>query len=364
MRVRIICHEDVTNWILGKFALKMNECLLNMGHQSDIAKQPDPTADINHNILYLSFNGEKCSTDTFMITHVDNLDKLHRLKKKIVNAEMGICMSRESMDNLANLGIQRNKLSYINPAHDGIIVSRSNVIGLTCRVQEDGRKREHFLSKLAGDIDPHFFSFKIMGDGWDDQVNKLRGNGFQVEYTNHFDYNKYVDLIPSLDYYLYMGQDEGQMGFIDALAAGVETIVTPQGYHLDAKGGITHSFDTYSELLDIFRLLSERRVRLIKSVKDWTWENYTRKHVEIWQYLLSENKEAFIPSNNKFCDGIFSIEQFDKNNKPLSGNNKLLKLKWFFNYFWHKYRIMRKILVHDGYGKLYKEVIKRLNRKT
>ena len=43
------------------------------------------------------------------------------------------------------------------------------------------------------------------------------------------------------------------MGFLDACAAGVKTIVTPQGYHLDAMRGITHGFKELPELVAIFR---------------------------------------------------------------------------------------------------------------
>jgi len=63
----------------------------------------------------------------------------------------------------------------------------------------------------------------------------MRKNFFEVEYHENFDYEVYKELIPTLDYYLYVGKDEGQMGFIDALAAGIPTIVTPQGFHLDER---------------------------------------------------------------------------------------------------------------------------------
>ena len=49
-------------------------------------------------------------------------------------------------------------------------------------------------------------------------------------------YKKYEEGIN----YLFWGFDEGSMGFLDALSAGVETIVTPQGYHLDIPNGITY----------------------------------------------------------------------------------------------------------------------------
>jgi len=354
MKVRIVCYEDVNQWILGKFALKMSECLINIGINSDIAKQPDPTADINHFIASHCYGGKKISTDTLMITHVDNIDKLNQLNKQLDNAALGICMSRETMDNLVKLGVSRKKLAYVNPAHDGVIVPRPKVIGITCRVQEDGRKREHFLSKLSEDIDHRFFCFKIMGDGWNDQVARLRKNGFKVEYISDFNYNKYVEFIPSLDYYLYFGQDEGQMGFVDALAAGVETIVTPQGYHLDAKEGISYSFNTYNELLEIFKVLSEKRVRLINSVSSWRWENYTQKHVELWEYLLRPQKDVFDMPNFGYFNGIYSLEKYDKIYLIKSRKIRLLRLKLFYNKYKQCYCIRKRIITKNLKEKVYR----------
>lgn len=316
MKVRIVCYEDVERWILGKFARKICENLHKMGIDADIAKTPDKLADINHHINYYSYDGKKNSIDTVMITHIDNSKKKDRLLFQLNSASLGICMSCETMEMLVNLNIPREKLCYINPAHDEAAVIKPKVIGITCRVQEDGRKREYFLNKLAKDISPKYFSFKIMGDGWDKQVEILRENGFPVDYANQFIYDDYVKLISSLDYYLYMGQDEGQIGFIDALAAGVETIVTPQGYHLDAESGITYSFNTYDELLRTFQELIRKREKLINSVANWTWENYTKKHVEVWNYLMARERDIkYERAEAGYSDGINSIAEYVKNKK-------------------------------------------------
>ena len=52
-----------------------------------------------------------------------------------------------------------------------------------------------------------------------------------------------------------MGMDEGQMGVLDAHAAGVKTIVTSQGYHLDLKNSVTYPFEKFDSLLDIFLII-------------------------------------------------------------------------------------------------------------
>lgn len=311
MKVRIVCYEDPRLWILGKFAIKLEQHLLQLGVQVDISDKADKAADINHHIIYYGYNSQKSTIDTLMITHIDDISKKTLLKKQLEIADMGICMSNETMLKLSNLGIPRDKLCYINPAHDGNIKPKPKVIGVTSRVQPDGRKREYLIEKLADDISPLYFSFKIMGQGWENQVYKLRLNGFLVEYIDHFDYDLYTHMMPTFDYYLYMGQDEGQIGFIDALTAGVETIVTPQGYHLDALDGISYSFSTYDELLTSFKLIETSRKKLVNSVANWNWIDYTKKHVEVWEHLLSKNNDKFHAKNySTYPDGFNTISEY------------------------------------------------------
>lgn len=289
MKVRIICKEDVHSWILGKFALKMRECLNQLGVQCDIGIEADESADVNHNIIYYEYDGRSKGVNTMMITHIDEFSKLQMIRESIKSSTMGICMSNQMMHWLASMGVEKTKLSYVDPAHDECALIKRYVIGIASRVYPDGRKKEYFFDNFARDLDPTLFHFKFMGAGWDAQVTHLKSAGFEVTYFDHFDRKEYYKFIQSLDYYLYTGEDEGQMGFVDAAAAGVKTIVTPQGYHLDAEGALTYSFWTYEELLNIMLSLQKERRALIESVSEWTWMDYSKKHLELWKYLLGEN---------------------------------------------------------------------------
>ncbi|HTF21180.1 MAG TPA: hypothetical protein VK658_24055 [Chryseolinea sp.] len=310
MRVRIVSYEDINAWILGKFARRLHEELLKLGVEVDIANKIDAAADINHHIIYLGYDEqqEHSAIDTLMVTHVDNLRKLDIVKRQLNVAKLGICMSKPTADELATAGIPVEKLNYINAAHDGVIVPKKYNMGITSKVQPDGCKREGMLLSLCERVSPEDFRFTIMGMGWEDIIEAIRKRGFEVRYYNDFNYDEYVKLIPTLDYYLYFGQDEGSMGFIDALAAGVKTIVTPQGYHLDAPGGITHPFNEIHELVDIFNQLAAERRSLINSVSTWTWRDYAIKHVEVWEHLLHPEKAVV----SKYTDGVNSIGQANR----------------------------------------------------
>jgi hypothetical protein len=305
MKIHIVSHYGISTWILGKFALKLEEHLSLLGDDVTIGETIDPSAEVNHHITHYDRVTPSSTIQTHMLTHIDDIQKFQWLKREVNNLDMVVCMSKETMVNLTEMGIPCNKLVFVNPAHDGIIKPRTLSIGITCRVQEDGRKREKFIGELAHVLDPAMFSFKIMGDGWDPYVAILRENGFQIEFYNEFIYDTYVKLIPTLDYYLYTGMDEGQMGFVDAVAAGVKTIVTRQGYHLDAENAITYPFTTLHELIEIFKKITDERRKYINSVSTWTWSDYAKKHREIWEYLLERKKNPDCPRpSSNYYDGI------------------------------------------------------------
>lgn len=308
MKVNII--NLGAGWILEKFAIKLREELIKMGIDASISNKRKEEADINHYVMFDFINFTRHPHDTFMIAHVDQNWHLRLLADRLDKCGMGICMSQDTMNKLAAWGLPRNKMCYINPAHDHVIKPRKYVVGIThrCHDEIDFRKREEMLLDIVRNIDSDYFRFIIMGDGWDKIVSEMKNIGIETEYYNEFEYNKYVDIMSTLDYYLFFGMDEGSMGYLDALAAGVETIVTPQGFHLDAKGGITYACEVIDDYIKVFDEISQKRKKLVKSVEDWTWENFAKKHVEVWSYLLGTCDMADLYKNRGFYkDGIFSV---------------------------------------------------------
>jgi len=303
-KVRLVCVSD--GWILQKFAAKMQEELQKKGVGAEIGRCVDFTADINHHISFHFYEPLQDCHDTLMITHVDSLNKIDLLKHQLQTARMGICMSRDTMYQLASMGVPREKLCYINPAQDGVIKPRKYVLGITHRVHEDFRKRVDALTDICDGISPDFFEFKIMGDGWEQTIEKIRSKGFTVTYYPEFDYDTYIQLILSLDYYLFWGFDEGSMGYLDALAAGIGTIVTPQGFHLDTRGGLTYPCRTIADFVEVLSKLEMEKRKITDAVADWTWENYVDKHLEVWKYVLGMDEDIYV-NKHRYEDGIFSV---------------------------------------------------------
>lgn len=311
LRIRIVCMDD--SWILGKFARKLQEELCRLGQDVDIAEEEDPLADVNHYVYYGDLKRvckNRHTVRTSMVTHVDCFMKKDMIKFQTQNHVTCICMSSEMLNRLSSWGIARNRLCYVNPAHDEEIKPRKIVLGITNRCYHgmDFRKRDDLIVEVCKQIDPQLFKLKIMGAGWDEIVLQIEKLGFTVDYYAEFDREIYKKLMPSLDYWIYYGFDEGAMGYLDALASGVKTICTPQGYHLDTKCGLTHPCSTIEDFVKTLKQIQEEKREIIDAVKDWTWSNYAKKHLEIWQYLtgIKPLKELF-SHQSEYMDGIFSM---------------------------------------------------------
>lgn len=312
MRINIIAPNAEAGWIIYKFGISVYEQLKKMGFDASLSEEFDSEADINHyfmpNNVGYSFVSHVNEHTTFMITHVDTQLKVNQIKKLTEAGAIGVCMSLDTHTKLIADGVARNRLCYINPAQDGQLIPKKVVLGFTYMMHDDCRKRDSIVLDVCKEIDKDVFAFFIMGKGWDGIVEQIRKMGFEVDYYSEFDKNIYNEKIGLLDYYCYFGFDEGSMGFLDALAAGIDTIVTPQGYHLDAGIDITYPVCTIDDILEVLMSIEKRQKRFIKFGQLWTWENYTKKHIEIWKYMTRrERLDVLLKNRGLYTDGIFSI---------------------------------------------------------
>ncbi len=276
MKVNLVNYEmTFASNILSKFAWKMSEELNTLGIMHTITDAPDAAYDINHHIIYSKYR-HVTSVNTMMVTHIDSEQKFALLRDALRSADMAVCMSSHMVEQLAEKGLSRDKLTFVLPAHDNKTVPIP--VAILTNVYSDGRKREGMLNALANVIDPERFLFRIMGKDWD--IPTLKRLGLRVEYYPEFDHKQHDLILQNSKYYLYLGLDEGSMGAIDAKRAGLRIVVTPQGFHREL--GIDHSFQTQDELNAIFLELQKPKL------PEWTWKNYTAHHVRLWKELQSK----------------------------------------------------------------------------
>jgi hypothetical protein len=315
MKCNIVLHPFCRGWIIEKMALRLNEGLRSLSVDSSINESFAADADVNHFMMFHYIEGSKASKNTMFITHVDDALKIRMIKDSLNIVDVGICMSRMTVRSLVEQGIPRDSLCYISPAHDGSVIPRRIRIGITSNLYPDGRKREAMLARLAKEISLDDLHFEIFGKGWNKIAERLQAGGATIEVhqgTSDLaaDYADICQRIPEFDYYLYMGLDEGALGTLDALAAGIPTITTPQGFHLDVPDGITYPFWDYNELREILEFIVSARRRRVAAVSSLTWTEYARKHVQVWQSLLVGKKNE-LPQ-------VLGQEHLDQIYQPMS----------------------------------------------
>lgn len=207
-----------------------------------------------------------------MITHIWEGYKLDAVTKGMQTADMGICMSKETLDFLVLRGIQKEKLTYIHPAHDSLPRKTKKIL-VSTNVYPDGCKNEGLFYDLIAFLKTcgtsENFEFTLMGSGW----NNVAG----MTYYDKFDYFKYLELLQQNDYMLYFGKDEGAMSILDAAQVGMKTIAPNIGYHIPLN--IDYPFSDKKDLFLIFSALAKN------PVWDWTWKKYAKEHQKIWEKL-------------------------------------------------------------------------------
>jgi glycosyltransferase involved in cell wall biosynthesis len=288
------------------------ENLPQWGVSATIGSEPSEEADINHWSIYHVCKGIRKTPGTFFITHVDSFWRMEMVKTALKTADAGICMSSDTLNHLVSAGIPREHLCYITPGSDLDIQPRRIVIGLTTNIYPDKCKREDVLIDLAQKKRLDHFEFKIIGKGWENITPVLEQSGAKVSLyagSDNYaaDYQKILETVPQFDYYLYMGLDEGSMGLLDALAAGVPTIVTPQGFHVDIPDGITYPFWESSDLIEIFDQIEADRKRRIRAAHSLTWREYARKHALLWRAMLNGQMDDIQSVINSGIPGASSV---------------------------------------------------------
>lgn len=291
MTCNIVLHPNCRGWIIEKMAVRLAAALVKLGVDAAVSPAFSDEADINHFMIFHYVEGARAGHHTMLITHVDDALKLRMIKDALSVIEVGICMSRMTLNSLVAQGIPRSKLCFVAPAHDSQVVPRRIVIGITSNLPADGRKREFLLARLAREMDLSDFQFEVFGRGWERTAEQLRSGGAVVdlhEPSENYDadYALICRQVPLFDYYFYMGMDEGSLGTLDALAAGIPTVITPQGFHLDIPNGITHSFVEFDQMRKIFEDLAKPRRDRVAAAARLTWVDHAQNHLRIWEAML------------------------------------------------------------------------------
>lgn len=233
-----------------------------------------------HHHLGFGHEGELGRRPTVLSPAVLDAEDLRWVRDHAAEIEAFVAPSRDASSALLSAGAPSARVHHLAVPANPNLSPRKLTVGIFNKVHGDGRTRNWLLPDLADLVDLTPFQFVIMGANWESTIADLRSRHIVVTHFDQFDREQYIRLMPSLDYFLYLGMDEGSMAWLDAVAAGVRTIATSQGYHLDAADGLTHRFTELDELAAIFDEIAASRPHRARSV-----HAYAEGHAKLWRTL-------------------------------------------------------------------------------
>ena len=254
MRINII-NLDKDKWILTKFARNLYQHLKNQGHTVFLSKKSKEDVDVNHFIIFL-FQKEKHefyfknTINTTMLTHINDDFRYKKVKGISKFMDAGIAFSNDHAKFIKKKSLGLKKIFYVLPPMDSDLKLKKVHLGIFTNLYNDGRKKQNYLIQSVENISPEFIKLSIIGKGWKPYVNHLRSKGFEVNYQRFFFRRRYITLLNEIDYLIYLGNDEGSMGFLDAIQMGIKTIMIPQGFQKDLERFLTFKLDKKLSNLD------------------------------------------------------------------------------------------------------------------
>jgi hypothetical protein len=114
-----------------------------------------------------------------------------------------------------------------------------------------------------------------MGKGWKPVLDPLVKKGIQVQWTDKFMKELYIQFLNTSDYLLYTGDEDSlAQSLIDAKQMGLRIIAPPR-----AEFQVELPFNNQEDLNRIFKQMTEN------PVSSWTWENVVKSHETLWKKL-------------------------------------------------------------------------------
>jgi hypothetical protein len=290
--VQVILDPVNKGWVIEKIAKKLISSASN-STTLDLFYIPRRGYRITHWMHYLNVSRDFIKTDkgihTFLVPHIDSIQKEQEFLSNMNTGAFPIFLSREH----AKRTSERLKLDliphYISPGSDLADKKLRFRVVISSHIYPDGRKNEHYLIQLAQEIPLKNFHFIFIGKAWSKVEASVKKSGATVEWfnpnTSPFpDYKQSLDIIRGCDLFLYLGDDEGSLGALDAYLLGVTLLISNQGFHQEfADRNNVHLFDDYYGLKTKLMELSSS-LATINSNK-WTWYNMTTKYLEYWDSL-------------------------------------------------------------------------------
>lgn len=290
--VQVILDPVNRGWVIEKIANNLISRKTS-NFTLDLFYIPRRGYRITHWMHYLNVSRDFIKTDkgihTFLVPHIDSIQKEQEFLLNINAGAFPIFLSREHAERTS----KRLKLDsiphYISPGSDLAEEKLRFRVVISSHIYPDGRKNEHFLIQLAQEISLKNFHFIFIGKSWSKVEESVRKSGATVEWLNPNNspfpnYKQSLEIIRGCDVFLYLGDDEGSLGALDAYLLGIPLLISNQGFHREFTGrNSIYLFDDYSSFKTNIIELSSSMNSI--DYEKWTWYTMTTKYLEYWASL-------------------------------------------------------------------------------
>jgi hypothetical protein len=288
MRVNVLSYEPAGGWILYDYAVRLAAALQPHVEHASVNHAQLAGCDVTFHVNYWGLrNLQAPGLHATMVTHIDTVEKFNLVRSQAAAGVWGYCMSEETARRLNTLSGMSLFKNFAPPA---MMAAEHRQLSLLIagRLYEDGRKNDGWAIDFIKTFRPADLLLRVMGAGWESQLDALRAQGYTVAHSAAFERGLYTQWLRASDHLLVTGNDEGALSTLDAILHGVVPIVTAQGYHLEQEGELI-TFATHAQLMAVARRLQAQldetnamRARMTD------WDAFARKHVAHWRAALAQ----------------------------------------------------------------------------
>lgn len=263
-----------TGWIIERLMrdvareLNARSIPTHIGKAAEYAGQ-----DVVFNSRYLvPFADDRARVNSLFITHVD--DKVRELELRATFGRFNsfVCMSPHDAEFLTALkGDRRGVVGIELPARD--LTIRPIRVGLFSARYADGRKNEKWLTEFFRDRsqeEKDAFVLCFLGADWEEFTSRLAELELSYEVYRYArsapgEYDRYKQVLSTMDVLIYPGFDGGAMSVYDAFSVGVDVLASDISYHRGLGDSVVLFSDQQSfnrRLEELLRRFQERQQRL------------------------------------------------------------------------------------------------------
>jgi len=249
--------------------------------------------EVIFNSRYLTaLSDARAKVNSLFITHVDDRTKELQLCSSFKKFNSLVCLSPQDADFVAALNGSRAGVAGIDLPTRELKVRPMRLAMFSARY-EDGRKNEQWIADYFRDKPATYranFVFCFMGWGWETfcaTLGEMEMN-YEIYRYSRFtpgEYERYKEVLATMDTLIYLGFDGGAMSVYDAISAGLHVIAPDISYHRDLGDAVSLFQDQAGFYLEMDRLNEKTRGRK-ESLQRRSIGAYTDQLVAHWNTLI------------------------------------------------------------------------------